>query len=162
MDVGAVAAVGAVRAAFDALAACDFSALTRTELLTVLDAHETLTCALPAVAHRLLAQLQTETTPQELGAKSWNTVLRTRWRLSGAEAGRRLGDTAQLGPRRSLTGQPLPPVLPVIAAAHAAGLLNADHVRVLRDVISRLPGFVDPSTAEQFEADLVGRVRWFV
>jgi hypothetical protein len=46
-------------------------------------------------------------------------------------------------------------VLPVVAAAEAAGLITADHVRVLRDAVSRLPGFVDTTTAEQFEADLV-------
>ncbi|AMD56197.1 hypothetical protein ATO49_28250, partial [Mycolicibacterium fortuitum subsp. fortuitum DSM 46621 = ATCC 6841 = JCM 6387] len=82
-------------------------------------------------------------------------VLRTRWRLSTAEAGRRLGEAAELGPRRALSGEPLAPVLPAVAAAQAAGLLNGEHVKVLRDAVHRLPGFVDAATAEQFEADLV-------
>ncbi|WP_209921864.1 HNH endonuclease signature motif containing protein [Mycolicibacterium lutetiense] len=151
----AVEAVAALRAAYDAFAACDLTALTRTELLGVLDEYEALTCQMPTVLHRLLAQLQADTTPQEMGAKSWNTVLRIRWRLSTAEASRRLGEAAELGPRRALTGEPLPPVLPVVAAAEAAGLITADHVKVLRDAVSRLPSFVDTTTAEQFEADLV-------
>ncbi len=121
----------------------------------MLDEYETLSCQLPSVLHRLLAQLQADTTPRELGAKSWNEVLRIRWRLSTTEAARRLGEAAALGPRRSLTGQALPPVLPVVTAAQAAGRLTADHVKVLRDAVSRLPGFVDQSTREQFEADLV-------
>ncbi|MGV0894008.1 DUF222 domain-containing protein, partial [Mycolicibacterium sp. XJ766] len=91
-------------------------------------------------------QLQAAATSQELGAKSWNEVLRIRWRLSTAEAGRRLGEAAELGPRRSLTGDPLPAVLPVVAAAQGAGLINADHVKVLRDAVHRLPGFVDQVT----------------
>ena len=153
--VEAVEAVAALRAAYDAFAACDLTALTRTELLGVLDEYEAVTCQMPSMAHRLLAQLQADTTPQEMGAKSWNTVLRIRWRLSTAEAGRRLGEAAELGPRRALTGEPLPPVLPVVAAAEAAGLITADHVKVLRDAVSRLPSFVDTTTAEQFEADLV-------
>ncbi|WP_131813027.1 DUF222 domain-containing protein, partial [Mycolicibacterium fortuitum] len=33
--------------------------------------------------------------------------------------------------------------------------LNGEHVKVLRDAVHRLPGFVDAATAEQFEADLV-------
>ncbi|WP_448436476.1 DUF222 domain-containing protein [Mycolicibacterium setense] len=155
MRVGAVEAVAGLRAAFDGLAACDFGALTRAEVLAVLDEYETLTCQLPVPLHRLLAQLQAETTPRELGAKSWNAVLRIRWRLSSAEAGRRLAEAAELGPRRALTGEPLAPVLPVVAAAQAAGLLTGDHVKVLRDAVGDLPGFVDQTTREQFEADLV-------
>ncbi|WP_131814518.1 DUF222 domain-containing protein, partial [Mycolicibacterium fortuitum] len=112
MQAGVVDAVAGLRAAFDAFAACDVGSLSRAELLTVLDEYETLLCRLPAVGHRLLAQLQVEATPGELGAKSWNEVLRTRWRLSTAEAGRRLGEAAELGPRRALSGEPLAPVLP--------------------------------------------------
>lgn len=155
MQVSAVEAVAALRAALDAFAACEFESLTRDELLAVLDEYETLTCQLPAPLHRMLAQLQADTTPRALGAKSWNAVLRIRWRLSTAEAGRRLGQAADLGPRRALTGEPLPPVLPAVAAAQAAGLINPDHVTVLRDAIDSLPGFVDQSTREQFELDLV-------
>ncbi len=51
-----------------------------------------------------------------------------------------------LGPRRALTGEPLAPVLPVVAAAQNAGLLTGDHVKVLRDAVDDLPGFVDQST----------------
>ncbi|WP_441958550.1 HNH endonuclease signature motif containing protein [Mycolicibacterium houstonense] len=155
MQTGAVEAVAVLRAAFDAFVACDFSSLSRAELLAVLDEYEALTCQLPVSLHRLLAQLQADTTPRELGAKSWNEVLRVRWRLSTTEASRRLGEAAELGPRRALTGQPLPPVLPVVAAAVGAGLINAEHVRVLRDAVERLPGFVDQVTRDQFEADLV-------
>ncbi|KHO25850.1 hypothetical protein QQ25_00005, partial [Mycolicibacterium setense] len=155
MEAGAVEAVAGLRAAFDGFAACDFGALTRAQVLAVLDEYETLTCQLPGPLHRLLAQLQAEATPRELGAKSWNAVLRIRWRLSSAEAGRRLAEAAELGPRRAVTGEPLAPVLPVVAAAQAAGLLTGDHVKVLRDAVGDLPGFVDQTTRDQFEADLV-------
>ncbi|MEV0668796.1 DUF222 domain-containing protein [Mycobacterium sp. NPDC050441] len=155
MRAGAVEAVAGLRAAYDAFAACDFASLSRADLIAVLDEYETLTCQVPSLWHRMLAQLQADTTPQEMGAKSWNEVLRVRWRLSTPEAGRRLGEAAELGPRRALTGQPLPPVLPVVTAAQSGGLITADHVKVLRDAINRLPGFVDPATREQFEADLV-------
>ncbi|MGA5543341.1 DUF222 domain-containing protein [Mycobacterium sp. NPDC051198] len=155
MVAGAVQAVAGLRAAYDAFAACDLALLTRAELVAVLDEYETLTCQMPAVGHRLLAHLQAGSTAQELGAKTWNEVLRIRWRLSTTEASRRLGEAAELGPRRSLTGDPLPAELPVVAAAQGAGLINGDHVKVLRDAVHRLPGFVDQVTREQFEADLV-------
>ncbi len=118
-----------LRAAYDAFAATDFDALTRAEVVAVIDELEMLGCQLPTQNHRLLARLQAETTPKAMGAKSWNEVLRVRWRLSSAEASRRLGEAADLGPRTSLTGQPLAPLLPAVAAAQAAGLITGEHVK---------------------------------
>lgn len=148
-------ALAALRVAHDALAACDVDLLTRQELLETLDELETLTCQLPTQSHRLLARLQLETTAKELGAKSWRDVLRIRWRISSAEAGRRLTDAALLGPRGALSGEPLEPVLPATAKGQALGLLNDEHVEVIRKAMARMPGFVDPITRGQIEVDLV-------
>ena len=90
-----------------------------------------------------------------MGAKSWNEVLRIRWRLSTGEASRRLHEAADLGARTSLVGQPLAPLLPAVAAAQAAGLITGEHVAAIRDAIKRLPSWVDTITATQFEVDLV-------
>jgi hypothetical protein len=90
-------AVAALRAAHDALADCDLNTLTLPELLALGDELQTLACQLPTQSHRILARLQAEHTPRELGAKSWNEVLRTRWRICTAEAGRRLAEAAVLG-----------------------------------------------------------------
>jgi hypothetical protein len=149
-------AMAALRAAHDSLAACDLDTLTHRELLGVLDDLETLSCALPAQWHRALARLQAETTPKELGAKSWKDVLRIRWRISATDANRRLDEAQMLGPRRALTGEPLTPLLAATAAAQAAGHINGEHVDKIREAMTRLPGFVDPATAEQIETDLVG------
>ncbi len=147
--------MAALRAAHESLAACDLEMLTHRELLTVLDELETLTCQLPAQWHRALARVQAETTPKELGAKSWKDVLRIRWRLSATEANRRLSDAEVLGERRTLTGQPLAPVLAATAAAQAGGQINGEHVDKIRDAMDRLPGWVDTPTREQIETDLV-------
>ena len=69
----------------------------------------------------MLARLQTETTAKEMGAKSWRQVLAIRWRISTSEAGRRLDEAAPLGPRRTLTGEPLEPILPCTALRKPAG-----------------------------------------
>ena len=68
-------AIAAMRAAHDALAACDIDSLTPAELLAAGDALQTLTCQLPTQSHRVLARLQAEATPKEMGAKSWKDVL---------------------------------------------------------------------------------------
>ncbi len=148
-------AVTKLRAAFDELAACDVGLLTRSDLVGSLDELETLWCQLPTLSHRLLARLQVDTTAQEMGAKSWKDVLAIRWRISTTEANRRLTEAALLAPRRALTGASLPPVLPAIAAAQVHGLINGEHVEVIRKAIDKLPGFVDAVTREQFEVDLV-------
>ncbi len=153
--MSALEAMTRLRAAFDAFAAVDISALTRSELLAVADEYEALTCQVPSQRHRLLGRLQAEATPKALGAKSWNEVLRVRWRVSSAEAGRRLGEVADLAPRQSLTGQPLAPVLPAVAAAQAAGAITGEHVREIRHAVTDLPSWVDTTTAAQFEVDLV-------
>lgn len=152
-------AVTALRAAFDELAACDVDLLTGPELVEPLDELETLACQLPSVSHRMLARLQAETTPKEMGAKSWKDVLSIRWRISTTEAGRRLTEAALLAPRRAVTGTSLPPVLPATAAARADGLINGEHVEVIRKAVDKLPGFVDAVTREQFEAGLVRTAR---
>ncbi|AEV73176.1 protein of unknown function DUF222 [Mycolicibacterium rhodesiae NBB3] len=148
-------AMAALRAAHESLAACDLETLTHRELLGVLDELETLSCQLPVQWHRAPARLTAETTPKELGAKSWRQVLAIRWRISPTEASRRLTEAEVLGPRRALTGEPLEPLLTATAAAQAAGLINGEHVEKVRDAMSRLPGFVDTVTREQIERDLV-------
>ncbi len=121
----------------------------------MIDEYETLTCQMPTQSHRLLSRLQAETTPKAMGAKSWNEVLRVRWRLSTAEASRRLHEAADLGPRTSLIGEPLAPQLPAVAAAQAAGAITGEHVKEIRDAVKQLPPWVDTTTAPQFEVDLV-------
>src|SRR5689334_1394913 len=96
---------------YEALAALPVDLLTRHQVVAVLDAMELLTNLLPTQRHRLPARLEGENTPREMGAKSWNEVLRIRWRMSSGEASRRLAEAGDLGPRRGLTGEPLEPVL---------------------------------------------------
>ncbi len=101
MRVGAVEAVAGLRAAFDAFAACDVGALTRAELLSVLDDYEALTCQMPGPLHRLLAQLQAETTP-----RSW--VPNRGTRCCGSGGGCRLLRPVVAWPRRRCWGRGVP------------------------------------------------------
>ncbi|MFG1933713.1 DUF222 domain-containing protein, partial [Mycobacterium sp. NPDC048908] len=148
-------AVAALRAAHEELAALPVDTLTKRELVDALDELEILSCHLPTQSHRMLARLQAETTPKEMGAKSWKDVLAIRWRISTSEAGRRLDESALLGPRRTLTGEPLAPLLPCTALAQARGAINREHVKVIREAMDRIPPAVDSLTCAQIEIDLV-------
>ncbi|UVO11808.1 13E12 repeat family protein [Mycobacterium sp. SVM_VP21] len=104
---------------FDALSAdldraldLDFDALTPRECLALLRRCELLRRRLPAVEHPLVHQIAA-TDPAELGGKPrW--VLADELHLTRGEAGRRLAEAAELGDRRTLTGEALEPVLPTV------------------------------------------------
>ena len=155
MTSGAVqTAVAALRSAFDELAALPIDTLATTELVGVLDELETLTCQMPSQSHRMLARLQTETSATQMGAKTWRDFLSVRWRISPTEANRRLDEARLLAPRRTLTGEPLEPVLPATALVEANGLINREHVKVVREAMGRIPPSVDSLTRAQIEVGL--------
>jgi hypothetical protein len=145
--------LAAMRVAFVERAGA-LDSLDHVELLAVLDQVETLVRQLPSIRHHALARLQEAASPTQVGAKNWREALKVRWRLSGAEAGRWLRDAALLGPRRTLTGQPMAPVLATTAAAQSNGAINAEHVDVIRKAMKKIPAHVDAATRDHAEADL--------
>ncbi len=148
------AAVAQLRAGLETLAVLDPETLTDAQVLGTLEDLEVLRRRLPAVEHPLLARLRGHASPIALGAKNVTQVLAERLRISSREAGRRLGDAEDLGPRRAITGQPLEPVLTRTAAAQAAGRLNAEHVAIIRKFFTDLPAAVDHDTRTAAEANL--------
>ena len=148
-------ALTALRRAYDELAASGIDTMTRDELFALADDLEILDCQLPTQRHRVLTQLQAQTTPRELGAKSWREVLMIRWRLSSGEAHRRLADAAVLGPRQALSGEPLTPVLAATAAAQALGLITKEHVVVMGKAMAKLPRQLNPATRDQIEVEWI-------
>jgi hypothetical protein len=149
-----VAAVDRFDAAQADLAALSFDVLDGAQTLAVKDRLETVARRQCAVDHRLTAQLVTQTSPAQLGGTSWADVLSNRLRIASATAHKLLDEAADLGPRNAITGEPLAPVLPNVAAAQAAGTIGADHVRIIRQFFTDLPDAVDPETRQQCEATL--------
>jgi hypothetical protein len=131
-----------------------FDAPTAPEVLTVKDRLETVNRCQGAVDHRLTHHLTSQASPVELGAKSWTDVLSNRLRIGRGEARRRLDEADDLGPRIAMTGEWLPPVLPNVAAAQAAGTIGAEHVRIIRRFFADLPNAVDFATRQACETDL--------
>ncbi|MET4431267.1 HNH endonuclease signature motif containing protein [Mycolicibacterium sp. 624] len=155
MSSGPVAAVQALRAARDTVAALDLDALTHPELLELLDHLEHDTRRAPVAEHRILNRLATEANPVELGDTTLRKLVAFRLRISTTEAGKRIDTAAELGPRRTLTGQPLPPVLERTAAAQARGQINTEHIAIIRKFFADLPEHIDTQTRTDAETDLV-------
>lgn len=145
-----------LEAAWDKLASLPVDALSAGQSLAVLDRLENHRRRQPAAEHALLNHLQCQATAREMGAKSWRAVLAQRLGISGSDAGRRIAEAAQLGPRRAVTGEALEPELPGTAAAQARGEIGTDHVTVIRDFLKNLPADVDPGTRAAAEVQLAG------
>jgi hypothetical protein len=145
---------------FDALEAdmkraleLSFDTLTTSERLAMLESCEMFRRQLPAIEHPLINQIGEQADATELGGKL-PSALADRLRISRAEASRRIGEAADLGERKAITGEPLPPRLEATAAAQRAGNLGAGHVAVIRGFFHRLPIFVDVETRQKAEAQL--------
>ena len=82
-------------------------------------------------------------------------MLWARLRIRPKEVTRRFRLAARLRPRRSLTGAPLAPELPALAAAVAAGTVGEDHIRAVCAAIDALPSCVSPCDAADAERTLV-------
>jgi hypothetical protein len=91
--------------------------------------------------------------PDDPGLPADNTVRDLLWhrlRLTRGEVLRRFRLAARIRPRRSLTGPPLDPELPELAAAVAAGDLGDDHITAITKALDHLPS--ETSTTERHDA----------
>ena len=143
----------ALRAVVSRLVGHSYDALTTPERLALLERLEQEVRRLPVPGHALINQLVQQATPAELGGKL-SHALADRLRITRGEANRRVAEAADLGPRRSITGEPLAPRLTTTAAAQRQGEVGAGHVTVIRRFLDELPCWVDAPTRECAEADL--------
>jgi hypothetical protein len=130
-----------------------FDVLTTPERLRVLERFEGFRRRQPALEHPLINQLAAQADATELGG-TLAPALANRLRITRAEATRRVHDAADLGERKALNGEPLPPLLAATAAGQRAGDLGGSHVAVIRGFIHRLPDFVDLETRAKAENQL--------
>ncbi|WP_374022191.1 HNH endonuclease signature motif containing protein [Mycobacterium sp. HNNTM2301] len=140
----------------DRLCGLSFDVLTTPERLRVLERVERVARRLRAPQHALINQLGAQASAEELGG-SLRVGLADRLRITKAEAARRVGEAAELGERRALSGEPLAPLLSATAAGQRAGLIGEGHIRVIRGFFAQLPDAIDVVTRAAAEADLAGK-----
>lgn len=150
----------ALRTAVSGVPALSCDALTTPERLMLLQRLEDETRRLPVVRHALINQIAEQSGETELGGKL-DEALANRLRITRKEARRRIAEAEDLGERRALSGEPLPPQLKATARAQRQGLLGDEHVQVIRRFLTRLPEAVDLFTREAAEADLATKGRQY-
>jgi hypothetical protein len=85
-----------------------------------------------AVQHRLVAEVTTRNVAGELKYRDTASLLSAVLLLTRSQANDRVNAAELLGPRTSLAGEPLPPVLPATAQALTAGSISPAHTGVIR------------------------------
>ncbi|HET9875427.1 MAG TPA: DUF222 domain-containing protein [Mycobacterium sp.] len=83
-------------------------------------------------------------------------LLWSRLRITRGEVLRRFRIAARIRPRRTLTGQALPPELPELAAAVEAGDVGEDHIVAVTRALDELPAAVGAADRDEAERTLVG------
>jgi hypothetical protein len=103
----------------------------------------------------LLLEVERRGLPGRLSMPSVSVMLQAMLRLSRQAAKRRVTAARDLGPRVTVTGEVLPPILPETSAAVAAGALSSEQAREIGRVLEQLPATVPLSQVEQAERQLV-------
>ncbi len=109
----------------------------------------------------VVAELDAERAGAVAGFGTTARLLAGALNLSKGEAKARAEQAGLLAPRQSLTGELLPPVLPVTAAELAAGAIGPAQVRVITATMRRLPPSTHPGTTAQAEQTLATAARRF-
>ena len=143
-------ALGALDRAIDAVSTLDWDALPTRERLEALERLETARRKHAACSLSIVGSLEGCST----FGRTLPRVIADVVRITPAQARRRLRDAAQLRPRTSLSGAPLPPALPATATAWSAGLLDDEHLRAIQRFARDLPSHLRPADVERAEAFL--------
>jgi hypothetical protein len=151
-----------VPAAVAELAGCSFSGLIDDDVLEVLRLAERARRQLEALDSVLIAELEARNLPGRYVLRGSKQLLAGLLTLSPAESGARVRHAHALGPRTSLTGERLAPLLPVTAAARAEGALTGRQVDVIISAMARLRAAQLPVEQQSdAEAFLVEQARRF-
>lgn len=142
-------ALAVLDTAIDALRSADWGGLNIRDRLAGLEQLETAMRRQRALSHSVVNGLDKASVGAPVAA-TLSDVLR----ISRAEARRRIGDAAQLEPRTTLTGQPLPPELPATAKAWQDGVLDPEHLRAIQGFLRDLPDHIAPTDVQGAEAFL--------
>jgi hypothetical protein len=106
--------------------------------------------------HALIAETEAQGAAHQHACPSTANLLTQLLRISPTEAALRVRAAADLGPRRALSGEVLPPIFAQVAAAQAAGAISPAHARVITRTIDALPAAVAAEHDTRVETSLVG------
>lgn len=132
-----------------------FGSASDGELLAEIHGLEHACRRLSAMWNALLPEVERRGLPRVVSATSLSAMLQAMLRLSPHAAGRRVAAARDLGPRVSVTGEGLRPILPAVADAVTEGALSAEQAREIGRVLEQLPSTVPVEQVAEAERQLV-------
>ncbi|PZS29562.1 MAG: hypothetical protein DLM58_15280 [Pseudonocardiales bacterium] len=124
-------------------------------ILGVLRGMQVETNRLAVADQAFIAELDSQGTARELACGTTATLLTRLLNIHPGEAGQRVKAAGNMGPRRGLPGEALPPIFEKVAAAQAAGAISTAHARVITKAITDLHDSVPAGNEEWVQAALV-------
>ena len=158
---GSTAAQGlaSVRAGIDLMLSSPSAGLSSTELTALIVELEVQRRRLEAVDQIVVAEIVDRGVAGEYARTSPAELLSTLLRISPVEAKGRVNRARDVGPRRAFTGEPLAPIMPVVAAAVVAGEISAAHTAVITRCLEAIPGGLADDVVPVAERVLVEAAR---
>jgi len=150
--------IGGVLSRIDAdiseLLRSDWSRPTDDEVLELLRAADQITRRLAAVDHQLLGQALNRGIADTRGYRDSATLLAQLTASTRSQARARVASAQMFGPRRSLTGEDLGPLLPVAADAARDGLVSAGQATVIAETVRAVPTMDQPKFRDLIDVEL--------
>jgi hypothetical protein len=154
-------AVARLRAAVDAVRELDMASLADDELIDTLREIEVEKRRLATADQALLAQIEARHLGVELGCRDTTTLVGHALRIDPHEARARMRAAEDLGPRQSLTGEPLGPMFPLVAGAVGEGAISPAVAGIVTRALDALPADVQAERGTEIEQTLVAHARTF-
>lgn len=142
----AVARVGRLESAVAAVAAIPWEELPVPSVAETLARLETIGCRLPAIGYDAINKLGEVRVPA--GSVRLRDHLAGLLHISANDAANRIATAGALAADA--------PRLPETAAAARHGLIGAEHVRIIRDTVAKLPDNAGPAVRGRFDLELAG------
>ena len=112
--------------------------LSAEEKVAVWQRFETLRNRLPLIDHRLIADAEANHLSEEYCSSTMTQFLIRVLQLSPGEAATRIRAAAAVGPRTTMLGEKLEPVLPQLAALQRDGVVSAEKVAIVERAMHQL------------------------
>ncbi|HEY6809818.1 MAG TPA: DUF222 domain-containing protein [Propionibacteriaceae bacterium] len=131
--------------------------LEGAEKVAVWQRFERIRNRLPLIDHRLIADAEASDLPRQYCSSTINQFLVRVLQLSPGEAASRVQAATALGPRTSMLGERLEPLLPQLAALQRDGVVSPEKVQIVERAMNKLsrPG-LDPQAVQTGEQLLTG------
>jgi len=160
-DVDTATVLTQIDTLIDQLLAAPQAAATDQALLDDWVRTDRITRRLGAYENNVVAEVDTRGLAHERSVKSTAALGCELLQISGPEATRRVRAARNLGPRRTLAGEPIQPIFPQVATALRAGELSREHAKVITHCVERLPEAIRDDVWDEVETTLVGYAHTF-